>query len=110
MQLENIKKIAIVGSGTMGCEIGLACAIEGLEVILFDVAPSHLQTTMTRIESLAGWMQQNGMINTDLKPILARLECTDDIHAVADADLVSESVYEDNSCVNTSIESKRITS
>ena len=43
MQLNEIKKIAIIGAGTMGSGIAQVSALAGYETILFDIEPPKLK-------------------------------------------------------------------
>ncbi|HPJ94498.1 MAG TPA: 3-hydroxyacyl-CoA dehydrogenase NAD-binding domain-containing protein, partial [Deltaproteobacteria bacterium] len=38
MKIEEIKKVLILGAGTMGQQIGLQCAIHGYEVVYYDLS------------------------------------------------------------------------
>ena len=37
MQTNSIKKIAVIGSGTMGSQIAMVCALGGYPVVLYDI-------------------------------------------------------------------------
>jgi len=97
MELEDIKKVLIIGAGTMGQQIGFQCAIHGFEIALYDVAQDVLDRALTRLEELAGGFVAAGKLSqADAKRALDRIEIsTDAARAAGDADLVSESVPED---------------
>jgi 3-hydroxybutyryl-CoA dehydrogenase len=42
MKIEDIKRVLIIGAGTMGQQIGFQCALHGYEVILYDIDPKAL--------------------------------------------------------------------
>ena len=97
MELEDIKKVLIIGAGTMGQQIGFQCAIHGFEIALYDVAQDVLDKALTRLDKLAGGFVAAGKLSqADAKRALDRIEIsTDAARAAGDADLVSESVPED---------------
>jgi 3-hydroxybutyryl-CoA dehydrogenase len=97
MQLEDIKKVLIIGSGTMGQQIGFQCAIHGFEVALYDVAQDVLDKSLNRLERLAAEFTAAGKLTEEeARQAIDRIFATTDVVAAADeADLVSESVPED---------------
>ena len=97
MKIEEVKKVLIIGSGTMGQQIGFQCAIHGFEVVLYDVAPEVLDTALKGLERLAGTFAAAGTLTPDDgRQALDRISLTTDAAlAAAEADLVSESVPED---------------
>jgi len=46
-----IKKVAVIGAGTMGMQIALNCAVYGVETYLTDSFP-------TALESAGAWSKQ----------------------------------------------------
>ena len=97
MEVEDIKKVLIIGAGSMGQQIGFQCAIHGFEIALYDVAQGVLDKALTRLDKLAGGFVAAGKLSqADAKRALDRIEIsTDAARAAGDADLVSESVPED---------------
>ncbi len=97
MQIEDVRRVAIVGAGTMGQQIGFQCAGHGYEVVLYDVDPAALETARKRIDAYADGLEASGAITSELRvSAQARIELTTDIPAAAEnADLLSEAVPED---------------
>lgn len=97
MDVEDIKKVLIIGAGAMGQQIGFQCATHGFEITLYDVAQDALDKTLTRLEKLAGGFVAAGKLSqADAKRALDRIEiCIDAARAAAPVDLVTESVPED---------------
>ena len=97
MTVDDIRRILIVGSGTMGRQIGLQCAMHGYDVTLYDVSESALEAAKVEIKAYAGHLVTWGRLSQqEADAALARIAATsvpDD--AAADADLISESVPED---------------
>ncbi len=44
MTLQDIRKVLIIGSGTMGLRIGLQSAWSGFETIIYDINPESFDT------------------------------------------------------------------
>ena len=97
MKIEEVTKVLIIGSGTMGQQIGFQCALHGFDITLYDVAREVLDKAVPRMEKLAeGFVAAGKLSQADAKKALARVEMTTDAQLAAnDADLVSESVPED---------------
>jgi 3-hydroxybutyryl-CoA dehydrogenase len=49
MQVDVVRRVLIIGSGTMGQQIGLQCATHGCEDVLYDIDPVALEAGMGRI-------------------------------------------------------------
>ncbi len=97
MKAEDIKKVLIIGAGTMGQQIGFQCAIHGFEVALYDVAQDVLDKSLKRLNRLAAEFTVAGKLTEEEAcQALDRISATTDAAAAAaEADLVSESVPED---------------
>ncbi len=97
MKIEDVRRVLIVGAGTMGQQIGLQCAMHGYNVTLYDIAPGTLEAAMTQIrEYAAGFVAWAGLTQEKADTILARITTTNDPEeAASEADLLSESVPED---------------
>lgn len=97
MKVEDIKNVLIVGSGTMGQQIGFQCALHHRNVVLYDIRQDLLEKALERIKRIASRMARNGRITPEqADAALKRISITADMAAAAkDADLVSESIPED---------------
>ena len=97
MKLNDIKRVLILGAGTMGQQIGLECAMHGFDVVYYDLTQEILDKALQRIAKLGSWYASRGRITEEkLRQALARISATPDpARAGRDADLVSESVPED---------------
>ena len=97
MELNDIKKVLILGAGTMGQQIGFVSAMHGYNVTLYDISDDILKASVRRIEKLgSSFFVPMGKITTDqLQEIMGRIIATSDPQAAArDADIISESVPE----------------
>jgi 3-hydroxybutyryl-CoA dehydrogenase len=97
MTLQDIRKVLIIGSGTMGLRIGLQAAWSGFETIIHDIHADRfkearkVQSRIIRHLIAKGLMDENMAAQT-----LQRIRFTSELtEAAADVDLVSESVIED---------------
>jgi len=80
--MTQIKKIGIIGAGTMGAGIAQICALKGYETILLDLNKDALNKAKTIIEK-----------NLDKKNCLDHLDFTVDMNDLV-ADLIIEAVVE----------------
>lgn len=97
MMLSDIKKILIVGGGTMGRQIGFQCAAYGYAVTIYDVAAELLDAIPGQLKEYAEPMIAAGLMErSTAETALKRITVTGDAQiAAADADLLSESVPDD---------------
>lgn len=94
--MREIKNITIVGAGTLGSRIGLQAAISGYTVMLYDIREESFAKAKTVFQKITHQLQKAGKLSEDVEKILARISFTTNLkHALADCDLISESVLED---------------
>ena len=96
MKLEDIKKILILGAGTMGQQIGFWFASHQYDVTIYDISEDILQTAQSRIKELSDQMVTFEKIDKQkAQDALTRIVYTTDMEQAAkDADFISESVPE----------------
>ena len=51
MKVDDIRRIAIVGAGQMGCQIGMEFALAGYDVFLNDLTEEKLQQALKNIQA-----------------------------------------------------------
>jgi 3-hydroxybutyryl-CoA dehydrogenase len=97
MQIDDVRRVVIVGSGTMGQQIAFQCAAHGFDVVLYDISTAALETAKERIEGYASGLVDAGAVSDDVRDAArGRLTTTTDpAVAGAEADLISEAVPED---------------
>jgi len=97
MKIEDIKRVLILGAGTMGQQIGLQCAMHGYEVVYYDLTQEILDKALKRVAKLGSWFASSGLLTEEnLRHALARISATPDAaKAAQDVDFISESVPED---------------
>ena len=92
----DITRLGIVGSGIMGSGIAEVAAKAGVEVILRSRQQSSADAMVSSLErSLAKQVEKGRLDEAVAKEIGGRVSGTDDLGALADCDLVIESVVED---------------
>ena len=91
-----IKKIAVLGSGTMGHGIAEAFALYGYEVNLYDTDVERLQTAKKEInEELELLVEEDFITVQAIQPILDRISLSTDLkQTVVDRDYIIEAVPE----------------
>ena len=94
MNADDIRRVLVIGSGTMGLQIGLQAATHGFDVVLHDADPAALDGAEQRLRGYGEAAVAAGSLNAyALDQALARIEfISDPVAAAADADIVSESV------------------
>jgi 3-hydroxybutyryl-CoA dehydrogenase len=98
MKLSDIRKVLILGAGTMGQQIGFMCAWHGYQVMLYDISREILDKAVKGMEKLgSSWFVPMGRMTPEqLRETLGRISATTDpAEAAHDADIISESVPED---------------
>jgi 3-hydroxybutyryl-CoA dehydrogenase len=97
MEIEDVRCVLIAGTGTMGQQIGLQCAMHGYEVVAYDIAPEALEVANAQIKAYAAQLVGQGRLTqNEADAVLARIRYTTDPEdAASQADLLSESVPED---------------
>jgi 3-hydroxybutyryl-CoA dehydrogenase len=92
-----IKKIGVIGAGTMGSGIAQACSQGGYEVIMRDTEQKFVDGAFERIKgSLARFVKSGKMTPEDVDTVIRRIEGTVDLkQAGGDADLIIEAIFED---------------
>ncbi|MEP1595288.1 MAG: 3-hydroxyacyl-CoA dehydrogenase NAD-binding domain-containing protein [Halieaceae bacterium] len=96
MPIDEIHKVCFVGAGTMGCYNSLVAAISGYQVVLFDQSEEVLQQVTERHGEWGPLLVGGGYCSEqELAAAKPRITVEPDLaRAVADADLVSESIFE----------------
>ena len=94
--MSQIKKIGVIGAGNMGSGIAQKIAQEGIDVVMVDVKEEFVERGMGIIKTMLDeGVERKTFTPEQTEQILARIEATADLNAVADADLVIEAVFED---------------
>ncbi len=98
-----IKKIAVVGAGTMGNGIAHISAQSGYDVVLVDQSQDYLSKAMARItKNLDRMIKKERITEADKQATLGRIKTSTDLKDCADADVVIEAIFEDR-CVKKEV-------
>jgi len=90
-----IAKVGIIGAGTMGGGIAMACAAVGLETVLIDRDRAAVDAALTRIrDSQARAVARGKLSEGKAASAAACLSGTTEIDALGDAGLAIEAVFE----------------
>jgi 3-hydroxybutyryl-CoA dehydrogenase len=97
MGMSEIRKVCVVGAGTMGAQIAQQVALFGYQVALFSRSQERLDAAVKSNAKLLGKRVEKGKLDAaECEAALARVSTTNDLEAaVGDADIVIESVAED---------------
>jgi 3-hydroxybutyryl-CoA dehydrogenase len=91
-----IKKIGVVGAGTMGNGIAQVAALIGCEVIMRDVEERFVQNGLKNIDRFLSKSVEKGKMTEDQKQgVLGRIKGTTSLADLAEVDFVIEAVIED---------------
>jgi len=90
-----IKKIGIVGAGTMGAGIAQVAATSGFEIILNDVGEDYLQRSLKVIDKSLTKLSEKGKIEEDKEKILSRIKTATSLSGFREVDFAVEAAFED---------------
>jgi len=92
-----IKRVAVIGAGTMGSSIAYLCAWTGYDVSVREVNEDLLKRGMKRIrEMIADGVNRGKLTPKEAEETMRRVKGTTDLaEAAGEADIVIEAVYED---------------
>jgi 3-hydroxypropionate dehydrogenase (NADP+) len=93
--LEEIKRVACIGSGLVGQGWAAQFAVNGYEVIMQDLSEEKLETAKERVTHHIDTLIEAGLANLGFDESVARLTATTELsEALNKADFVIESVFE----------------
>ena len=95
--IDEIRTVAYIGAGMMGCVNSLVAAVSGYQVVLYDASVDMLASVVERQAGIGAYMVGIGYCTPDaLTAGLERVTTASELAAaLVGADLVSESIYED---------------
>src|SRR5690606_30069688 len=94
--VRDVKKIGIVGAGTMGGGIAMAFVNGGYAVTVLDTSDDALNRGFAVIErNYANSVARGSLSEADRAARLVRFSRSTDYAALADCDLIVEAVFED---------------
>lgn len=90
----NIRKIFVVGAGTMGNGIAQTAAVSGFQVTMMDVVPEQLERARQTIDQSTAKLLEKGVITVEQREAALNIPTTTSLEDAADADLVIEAATE----------------
>ena len=93
----SVQDVLVVGSGAMGAQIAMACALAGYRVTVQDISPQSLTRAETSLREILQRRVQKGRVSGEARDAaFARLVFTTELEAAAaSADFVIEAAIED---------------
>ena len=90
-----MKKISIIGAGTMGTDIAQVFARKGFNVVVRDIADEIIAKSSARLEKTVIRLVEKGkMAPEEKQDMLKRIKFTTELAESADADVVIEAIIE----------------
>jgi len=91
-----MKKIGVIGSGSMGSGIAQVAATAGHEVLLYDNNPAALNRAQEKLLKILNRLVEKGRLDDrTAKAIFGRVYYVEEMSAFAEAGLVIEAIVED---------------
>lgn len=91
---EEIKKVAVIGAGTMGSSIAAAIASNNFSVVLKDVDEKTIAAGLTKIDRIFESKVKKGLAQDEAKRQRELITASADAKSLKDVDLVIEAVPE----------------
>ncbi len=97
MTIEEINTVCFIGAGTMGSANSLVAAVSGYTVVVYDLSAENLEKVKENHVGIGAFLLATDYCSAqELEAGVSRVRLEHDLaKAVADADLVSESIVED---------------
>jgi enoyl-CoA hydratase / 3-hydroxyacyl-CoA dehydrogenase len=94
--MATLKRIGLLGAGTMGAGIAQRAAIEGLEVVLVDTKPEFLEQSIVSIRKrLESSADREFAFSETVEQVIGRITCTTDPTLLKPVSFVIESIDEE---------------
>lgn len=95
--MAQIKRVAVIGAGSMGSQIAVLAALAGCETTVVDVDQDRLDSAIEKVRLTARRQAERGTLEpSEVDAAFTRLATSTDLEtAVRDADIVIEAIVED---------------
>ena len=90
----DIRKVFVMGAGTMGNGIAQVCAQSGMSVIMCDIAEDVLARARQTIARSVAKLAEKGKISDSPDAVMSRIEGTTAMEGAGGCDMVIEAVFE----------------
>ena len=96
MNINDVKKVAVVGAGNMGHQVATLCAMHGYDTSVTDAKPEQLAKAKAFVDSyLPGRVAKGRITQEECDQAFANIHFVEDFtEAVKGADIVVEAVFE----------------
>lgn len=95
VKTKDIQRVGIIGAGTMGRGIAIACADAGMSVVIIDAAADALQRGLDAIRATYDSSVKKGRLTAEqLEARMKTIRGETQMEKLADVDLVIEAVFE----------------
>ena len=86
MKIDEVRRILTIGAGTMGHQIGFLCAVDGYDLVVYDVAPDIFEAAQKRLAQLADrFVKSSRLPAREKAAVLSRITFTSDAQLAANA-------------------------
>ncbi|MEJ5361925.1 MAG: 3-hydroxyacyl-CoA dehydrogenase family protein [Spirochaetota bacterium] len=93
--INDVKKIAVIGSGAMGHGIAQVCAQNGLMVTMIDIKQEFLDNAIKKVKESLDFLASKGKLQGTVDEVLGKISVTTDLQkGVSDAQVIIEAVPE----------------
>ena len=89
-----VRKVFVIGSGTMGNGIAQVCAQAGISVVLCDLSADILGKAVKNIRWSVSKFIEKGTVSEPLDTVMERIATSTTYEQVSEAELIIEAVYE----------------
>jgi len=89
-----IRKVIVIGSGTMGNGIAQVCAQNGIPVFMSDVSQENLGRALKNVSWSVGKFIEKGKLTESLEAIMSRIKTDTELTTGIDADIAIEAIFE----------------
>ena len=90
-----MKKIGVIGAGTMGTGIAHVSALSGFDVTLVDIEQNLLEHSLTSIKKSMEWQVDKGKISQDeMNAALVRIQTITEMKSLSSEDIIIEAATE----------------
>lgn len=90
-----MKKISIIGAGTMGTDISQVFARKGFDVVVRDISDEIIAKSSAKLEKTVARLVEKGKLTAEEKvDLLGHIKFTTQLEESADADVVIEAIIE----------------
>ncbi len=93
--INDVKKIAVIGSGAMGHGVAQVCAQSGLHVTMIDIKQEFIENALKKVKESLDFLASKGKLQETVDDVLSRINGTTDLtKGVSDVQIVIEAVPE----------------